>query len=209
MRTTTRHGTGGLATPVATLSLVAAGLFAPSTADAQEQYYYIVNNSTNMVAAVASSSLDEGAWVTLWPQEGSENQQFSKIDASGNWFLLRAKHSGKCLSRTRDNSSRAIIQTDCRPPTVPGGPRSDVRQLWRVREVRKTPAECPDRNQCFAAYRTVLDNWYNSDCLDAANAKAPIPPVQGTALQAWECINKFSDWNAVNQDWDVVKTQDW
>ncbi|MFF1497862.1 RICIN domain-containing protein [Streptomyces sp. NPDC058304] len=165
---------------MATISLVAAGIVAPTTATAQEQYYYVVNKRTNMVAEVFAHSLDEGAWVALWPNYGGDSEQFEKVDKGGDdWFWLVAKHSGKCLSRTRDKTSTAVVQSDCYVPSKPWF-GSDTRQLWRVRQVHKTAAECPNRNQCFAAFRTVLDNWYISNCLDAANAKAPTPPAQGT-----------------------------
>lgn len=200
-----RRRTRRLVTAMATISLVAAGVVAPTTATAEEQYYYVVNQRTNMVAEVFAHSLDEGAWVALWPNYGGDSEQFRKVDRHDGWFWLVAKHSGKCLSRTRDETSTAVVQSACYFPRRWEG--DDVRQLWRVRQVRKTDAECSNRNQCFAAFRTVLDNWYKSKCLDAANAKAPAPPAQGTALQTWPCISKFSDWNAVNQEWELVNTQ--
>ncbi|MGI5479033.1 RICIN domain-containing protein [Streptomyces lavendofoliae] len=189
--------------PIATIALAAGGVIAPpTTAAAEDQYFYIVNQSTDMAAEVFAHSQAENARVVLWPNYGGESQQFRQQFTTDGWFLLVAKHSGKCLSGSNaDSRSGPVVQRTC---------NGELSQQWRTRTVSKTPDECGDPNRCFGGSRTVLDNkHFRYRCLDAANAQAPTPPVQGAALQTWLCVHKFSAWNQVNQNWELVRTQDW
>ncbi|MFF1498244.1 hypothetical protein, partial [Streptomyces sp. NPDC058304] len=47
------------------------------------------------------------------------------------------------------------------------------------------------------------------DSILSWNRVSTEPGTVQTALQTWPCISKFSDWNAVNQEWELVKTQEW
>ncbi|MFD8141768.1 RICIN domain-containing protein [Streptomyces sp. NPDC059708] len=191
--------------PIATISLFTTGLIAPSTATAEDQYFYVVNQSTKMVAEVFAHNLDDEGRVVLWPNYGGDSEQFKKQFTYNSWFLLIAKHSGKCLSRTAAAGGIAVVQKPCDP--------GQNAQQWKPREVPRTSADCADPNHCFGGSRTVLDNLANRydgpKCLDADNGSAPTPPKQGVRLQIWPCIKKSSDWNVVNQDWQLVRTQDW
>ncbi|MET7608846.1 RICIN domain-containing protein [Streptomyces avermitilis] len=197
-----------LVIPIAASALFAGGVIVPTTATAEDQYFYIVNQSTDMVAEVFAHSQAEDAWVALWPNYGGESEQFKKQFTNNGWFLLIAKHSGKCLSGSSAESREGrVVQKTCDSED-----RSilNLSQQWNTRSISKTSDECSDPNQCFGGSRTILDNrWFRYRCLDAANAKAPTPPVQGTALQTWRCVNKLSAWNEVNQNWELVRTQDW
>jgi hypothetical protein len=185
--------------------------FAPVPAAADGPYFYIVNSSTHMVADVLAYRTDDHSPVVLWRHAGGPNQQFTVERPTGGifsapeeeqWFLLRARHSGKCLKTDGYQSGAAVVQAQC------GG---DASQLWRVRTVAKKPEECSDRNRCFGGQRHVLENYYDRGrrCLDAANGKFPAPPLQGTGLQALDCIPRFSAPNAVNQEWELVNINDW
>ncbi|MFD6888879.1 RICIN domain-containing protein [Streptomyces sp. NPDC059957] len=196
--------TSRLAISAAATSLLAAGIISPSTATAQEQYFYVVNQGTNMVAEVFAHNTADGAATVLWTNYGGESEQFRMDFHDDGWFTLTAKHSGKCLGRAYSSSSSSVIQKSC--PSL-----NEEKDLWRTQEIRKTASDCANVNQCFGGSRTVLQNKYGGGrfCLDAANATAPKPPGEGAGLQTWTCIKKFGDWNAVNQDWRLVKTQDW
>src|SRR5262249_23082954 len=171
---------------------------------------YIVNTSTHMMVEVFAHHTEDGARTVLWPHYGGESQQFTvERDATGpytpvggQWVLLRARHSGKCLKTAGYHSGAPVVQATC---------SGDASQLWRVREVTMRPEECGDRNPCFGGRRPVLENYYDRGkrCLDSANGRFPIPPPQGAGLQAWDCIPRFSAPNFVNQEWQLVRTQDW
>lgn len=178
---------------------------------ADDPYFYIVNKGSRMMVEVFAHSTRDGARVVLWPHYGGASQQFTiqRLQLGSpyqptqeRWFLLRARHSGKCLKTAGDRSGAAVVQATC------GG---DSSQMWRVRTVAMTAEECANPNQCFAGHRLVLENYYDRGrrCLDAANGKFPTPPAQGTGLQAWDCISKFSAPNAVNQEWELVNIKDW
>jgi hypothetical protein len=193
----------------AALTLLSAMTAAPAAAE--DEYFYVVNTSTKMMAEVMGHSKDLGAWVGLWPYYGGTSQQFSMVwtkspgafptSEKDPWFLLKARHSGLCLKTKGYQSGAPIVQADC---------DGDASQMLRVRTIAMTPAECPG-GRCFAAERHVLQNYYDSGkrCLDSANGKFPAPPLQGTGLQAWDCIGKFSATNAVNQEWELINTRDW
>jgi hypothetical protein len=193
----------------AALAFLMAMTAAPAAAD--DEYFYVVNSSTKMTAEVMGHSKDLGARVGLWPYYGGTSQQFATvwtkspgafpISEKEPWFLLKARHSGWCLRTNGYQSGAPIIQAEC------GG---ESGQMWRVRTIAMTPAECPG-GRCFASERHVLQNYYDSGerCLDAANGKFPAPPLQGTGLQAWDCIGKFSAANAVNQEWELININDW
>jgi len=189
---------------------VSAAITAIPQAAAADQDVYIVNSRTRMVADVYAFSTDNGSPVVLWTYGGTPNQQFTLQRLPPNfgyqpveeqWFLLRARHSGKCLKTAGYQSGAPVVQSEC---------IGEAAQMWRVRQVRMTTAECPS-GRCFAAYREVLENAYDRGrrCLDAANAKFPAPPAQRAPLQAWNCIPKFSAPNFVNQEFGLVNVQDW
>ncbi len=193
------------------LALSTAAGFASTAHSADPPYYYIVNTGTQMMAEVLGHALHEGAPVVLWPHYGGASQQFSierfakdyrYIPIEEEWFMLRVRHSGKCLRATGYHSGAPIQQSTC---------SGTAEKMWRVRKVAMTAAECANRTQCFGGTRLVLENYYDRGrrCLDAANGAFPAPPVIGTGLQAWDCIAKFSAPNAINQEWELVKVQDW
>ncbi|WP_315974780.1 RICIN domain-containing protein [Streptomyces sp. 3211.6] len=187
---------------------MAAGIIAPSTATAEDRYVYVVNQSTHMVAEVFAHNTDEGGAIVLWANYGGQSEQF-KVEPQGDgWFGLVAKHSGKCLGRTLDTTKNTVLQQEC--SGLSSNPIG-TRNLWRTQEIPKSASDCANPNQCFGGSRTVIQNQYGGGrfCLDADNGRAPNPPVQGARLQAWPCITKYSDWNAVNQDWQLVNVQDW
>jgi Ricin-type beta-trefoil lectin domain len=162
--------------------------------------YYVVNSATKMMAEVFARRTDNGAPVILWPNYGSPSQQFFPlVVAHTDVFRLQAVHSGKCLQAAGDQSGTAVVQAEC---------IGDKSQIWRVREVRITPAECPT-GMCFAVFRRVLENFRAHRCLDAANARFPAPPAQGAGLQVWDCIPRYTAPNAVNQDWELVNINNW
>ena len=190
------------------ISLTAA--LAPAyQAAAGDRYVYIVNTRTHMLAEVFAHHVEVGARVVLWPHYGGESQQFKveELPVSPNhpydrpWFLLRARHSNKCL-RAGEQSGAPVVQAVC---------TGEAKQMWRVRIVEMTPAECGTPNQCFGGRRSLLENAFDYErrCLDAANGGFPAPPEKGAGLQVFECIPKFSAPNAVNQEWELVNIQDW
>lgn len=194
-----------------TLWAMAALAALPQAASADVPYFYIVNSGTRMMADVLAHRTDDGAPVVLWPNDGGPSQQFSVqwLPRPGNpeplqeqWFLLRAKHSGKCLKTNGFRSGAAIVQDTC---------SGDASQMWRVRAVVMTAAECPTRIQCGVGRRMVLENYHDRGrrCLDAANGHLPGLPEQGASLQAWDCIARFSAPNAANQEWELVDVQVW
>ncbi|MFF3087586.1 RICIN domain-containing protein [Streptomyces nojiriensis] len=207
MKKKTKARTRSLGTLIAAVSLFAASIIAPSAAVAEDQYYYVANQGTNMVAEVFAHSQADSAPVVLWPNYGGESEQFKKVDLNGGAFALVARHSGKCLAHSWDTKNNAVLQTTC---GALGSQPYDFFQIWVTREVQKTASDCGG-GPCFGGSRTVLVNYWAGwrNCLDSANGNAPAPPKQGAGLQTWPCIKKFSDWNAVNQDWRLVKTQDW
>jgi hypothetical protein len=198
---------------VVTLILaVAAALVAfPRTAAADDvPYFYVLNTGTRMMAEVLARRTDDGAPVVLWPHYGDWSQQFSiqRLSRSGDpgplqdqWFLLRARHSGKCLKTNGFQSIATIVQETC---------SGDASQLWRLRTLVMTGVECPARSRCFMGRRTVLENFYGRGrCMDAANGLIPGLPEQGNTLLARQCIAGFSAPDAVNQEWELVDVQDW
>nr|WP_256735180.1 RICIN domain-containing protein [Variovorax sp. dw_954] len=121
----------------------------------------------------------------------------------GQWFLLQARHSGKCLKINGFRAGAAIVQETC---------SWDASQMWRLRTVVMTAAECSTRNQCFVGRRTVLENYYDNRgrrCLDAANGYFSGAPEQGAGLRASDCIARFSVPTAANQEWELVDVQEW
>jgi hypothetical protein len=191
-------------------SVTAALTPVPQAAAADGPYFYIVNSGTGMMAEVFAHRTGDGSPVVLWPHYGGTSQQFTVQrlprdrfqPQEEQWFLLRARHSDKCLKTAGDQSGAAVVQAVC------GG---DASQMWRVRTVVMTAADCANPNQCFGGQRHVLENYYDRGrrCLDAANSNFPAPPAQGTGLQAWDCISSFSAPNSVNQEWELVNIQDW
>jgi hypothetical protein len=191
----------------ATAALIAVSQ--PAFADVP--YFYVVNAGTRMVGTVLAHRNDDGSPVVLSPSHGDSSQQFSveRLPRPGNpepvheqWFLLRARHSGKCLKTNGFRSGAAIVQERC---------SGDASQMWRLRSVAMTAAECPTRNKCIVGRRTVVENYYDRGrrCLHAANGYLSGPPEQGAGLQAWDCIARFSAPNAVNQEWELVYAQEW
>ncbi len=197
----------GLAALIAALAMA---LSAVGSASARTEHYYIVNPRTGMMVEIQANSRAPGAQAILWPHYGGASQQFTveRImigtlpDPRPAWFLLRAVHSGLCLRTDGYRSGAAVRQAEC---------SADAGQMWRVRTIPKTPAECPNPSQCVPGSRTVMENYFDRGrrCLDAGNANFPAPPKQGTGLMAWDCITRFSAPNAVNQEWELVRTQDW
>jgi hypothetical protein len=177
----------------------------PNTED-----YYLVNKATRMLAEVFAHNTAEKAPVVLWRRYGSNNSERFRIAryplSYGNpceeqWFTIQAVHSGKYLATDGSKSGAKVVQSTH---------VSDWARQWRVKLVRLTAEECPS-GRCFAAFRHVLENYYDRGrrCLDAANGKFPRPPAEGSALQAFDCIPKFSSPNAVNQEWEVVRAVIW
>lgn len=197
----------------AALMLAATSALAapPDPAVAQVPYFYVVNAGTLMMAEVLAHRTDDGAPVVLWPNYGSPSQQFSiqRLPRSGDteplqeqWFLLRARHSAKCLGTTGFQAGAPVVQETC---------SGDASQLWRLRAVAMTAAECAPRSRCVMGRRTVLENYHDRGrrCLDAANGHITGLPEQGSGLQARECVARFSAPNAANQEWELVDVQDW
>lgn len=184
---------------------VAAGPVGTASADPDDsyRYWYIVNSSTGMMVEILGNSADVGAPAILWPHYGGWSQQFEAkgIEKAGAWFNLRAHHSDLCLETEGFAEGVAVRQAEC-------GGKAD--QLWRVRAISKSSAECANPNQCFPATRTVLENYYDRGkrCLDAANGAFPSPPRQGTPIHAWNCIGRYSAPNFVNQEWQLVRVHD-
>lgn len=194
-----------------TLILFATSVLAamPRAAADEVPYFYLVNSGTLMMAEVVARRTDDGAPVVLWPHYGGPSQQFSvqRLTRPGDseplqeqWFMLRARHSGKCLKTNGFQSGAAIVQETC------GG---DASQLWRLRPVVMTAAECPIRSLCLMERRTVLENYHDRGrrCLDAANVQLSALPEQGAGLHARDCVTRSSAPNAVNQEWALVDVQ--
>src|SRR4030095_139957 len=99
-------------------------------------------------------------------------------------------------------SGAAVVQETC---------SGDSSQMWRLRTVVMTAAECPVRSQCLIGRHLVLENYYDRGrrCLDAANGYLRGLPAQGAGLRAWDCIATFSAPHAVNQEWELVGIQEW
>ncbi|MDM0109424.1 RICIN domain-containing protein [Variovorax sp. J22R24] len=206
-----RHGSR--ARLVATLALVASAAFAvvPQTALADVPYFYIVNASTRMMAEVLGRRVDDGAPVVLWPNYGGPSQQFSlhRLPRPGNpeplqdqWFMLSARHSGKCLKTHGFQSGAVIVQETC---------SGDASQLWRLRTLATTAADCPARGWCLMQRRMVLENFYEGGrrCLDAAHGLLPSGPEQGAGLHARDCVVRFSATTPAHQEWELVDVQEW
>jgi Ricin-type beta-trefoil lectin domain len=199
-----------LAASLALWAAAALGVL-PQSAFADVPYFYVVNSGTRMMAEVLAHRTEDGAPVVLWPHHGGPSEQFSveRLARPGSpeplqeqWFLLRARHSGKCLKTNGFRTGAAIVQETC---------SGDASQLWRLRAVVTTAADCPARQQCAFGRRTVLENYFDRGrrCLDAANGQLAGPPEQGANLQAWDCVGRFSAANAANQDWDLVDVREW
>jgi hypothetical protein len=174
----------------------------PQTAAPEEiPYFYLLNTSTRMMAEVIAHRTDDGAPVILRPHFGGPSQQFSiqRLARAGDtepvqdqWFLLRARHSGKCLKTNGFGPGVTVVQETC---------SGDASQLWRLRTLASGG---------FMARRTVLQNFFGRGrCMDAANGLTPGLPEQGNTLVVRECIAGFSAPNAVNQEWELVDVQDW
>jgi hypothetical protein len=207
MRTVRAVRRASLVGLVAALAMVLSPV---ASASAAQEAYYIVNTRTGMMVEILAHDPNPGGPAILWPHYGGTSQQFTKdfdesdpfLDPERAWFLLHASHSGLCLRTVGYGTGAVVEQAVC---------SGDAQQLWRVRTITMTPAECANPNQCFGGTRTVLENYYDRGkrCLDAANAFFPAPPAQGTRLLAWDCIPRFSAPNAINQEWELVRTQDW
>jgi hypothetical protein len=168
------------------------------------------------MAEVFAHDLSDGARVVLWPAYGGSSQQFTVEDQhmdtkfgylteEAGWSFLRARHSGKCLVRSSEQTGKPVVQASCFESP-------DWQRLWRVRHVVMTSADCANPNQCFGGERLVLENYYDEhhrSCLDAANGNYPAPPAKGAALIAFDCIPKYSASNYVNQEWELVNIRDW
>src|SRR5262245_56956523 len=124
-------------------SVMAAVISVPQVA-AAEPFFYIVNTATGMLVDVLAHGTDAGAPVVLWPHYGGTSQQFevqrltSYWDPDRNvddlWFLLRARHSGKCLRTAGYQSGAPVVQArDC---------GAEAAMMWRVRAVHMTAAVC-------------------------------------------------------------------
>jgi len=58
----------------------------------------VVNrNTTNQVWDVNGPSTADGAKVTLWVSEGSNNQQWLPVSEGGGYYHFVSRYSGKCL----------------------------------------------------------------------------------------------------------------
>ena len=144
------------------MSVAAAFTLASRSTAADGSYFYIVNSSTRMIAEVFAHRTDDGSPVVLGPHYGGTSQQFTVQRLPLNhlqpkeeqWFLLRARHSDKCLKTAGYQSGAPGVQAGC------GG---DASQMSRVRTVAKSPAECANPNQCFGGQRHVLGNYYDRD----------------------------------------------
>lgn len=191
------------------LSLAAMLVSPPAVADGP--YYYVVNPGTQMAAEVFAHHTEDGSAVVLWSVYGGTSQQFTVQRLEGNgpyqpeeerWFLLRVRHADKCLKTDGFQSGAPVVLAPC------GG---DASQMWRERMVSMTAAGCGSPGGCFAGFRRVIENYYDRGrrCLDAANAAFPNPPPEGAGLQAFDCIDRYSAPNAINQEWELVRIEDW
>lgn len=158
----------------------------------------ITNTFSRLKVDVMWASTDLLAGVFLWPNNTSRSQEFDALRAGGDYFRLRARHSGQCLAldprRPDYRNGTPVIQRPC--------DASVKSSYWRVRNVGDG-ASC-DGDVCSTntlVYPT-LQNRYTGRCLDAGNSRGGRPP-QRAVLQQWSCIGSADAWNTGNQLFSV------
>src|SRR5215218_10499839 len=154
----------------------------------------ITNSFSGLRADVMWASTASYAGVFLWPNNASRSQEFDALATrGGQYFRLRARHSGLCLALdAREASYRigtAVIQRRCNPEL-----RSSY---WRVRVVGDRVRCDGDTCSTTSGVYPTLENLYTHKCLDVRNPRGGRPPAQAV-LQQWTCIGYGDDWNAGN-----------
>lgn len=61
------------------------------------KYYILRNKQTRLVLDVITGNKENGANVSQWPANGSDNQSWLLSDAGNDYYMLIAKYSGKAL----------------------------------------------------------------------------------------------------------------
>src|SRR5690606_23382487 len=69
-----------------------------------ENWYKIKGLDTTQIWDTHLSKADDGMFILLWDWNGGDNQKWYIDYINESQFLIRAKHSNKCLSQTSDNS---------------------------------------------------------------------------------------------------------
>jgi hypothetical protein len=156
----------------------------------------LINVATRLRADVMWASRADGQNVFLWVNNTSASQLFDLINMGGEYFQIRARHSGKCLmlektGGTVGNGTR-IAQYPCTSATYRSA-------QWRF--IDRNPP-CADNALCADLGWRVIRNRYVPKCIDAANPTGKKPPQQAV-LQLWTCISRTSAWNADNQIWKI------
>ncbi len=172
-----------------------AGPLTASPAFARTPRVELVNYSTKLRADVMWGSEEDGTELFLWPNNRSLSQEFSLEPKGGDWFQIRALHTGSCLTIQRGaplgNGTR-LAQYPC----VGNGYKSEQ---WKFKDMN---GNCEDNALCVDAGRRVIVNRYTGRCIDTGNPSGRKPPRQ-SVLQQWDCIRTPKAWNADNQIWII------
>lgn len=158
----------------------------------------ITNSFSGLKADVMWASTDAYAGVFLWPNNTSRSQEFDALGTGGEYFRLRARHSGLCLAldarQTTYRNGTPVIQRGCNTTLQSS--------YWRVRTVGDRVRCDGDTCTTTSAVYPTLQNRYTGRCLDAGNPRGGRPPARAV-LQQWSCIGTADDWNAGNQLFSV------
>ncbi len=156
----------------------------------------IRNSFSGLRADVMWASTASNAGVFLWPNNASRSQEFDALGTGGEYFRLRARHSGLCLAldargTTTYRNGTPVVQRGC-----------DLRSsYWRVRTVGDS-VRCDGDCETTSGVYPTLQNRYTNKCLDARNPAGGRPPERAV-LQQWSCIGTGDVWNAGNQRFSV------
>jgi hypothetical protein len=158
----------------------------------------ITNSSSGLRADVMWASTAAYTGVFLWPNNASRSQEFDALGTGGEYFRLRARHSGLCLALNAHEqpyrNGTPVIQRGCNP---------DLRSsYWRVRTVGDRVSCDGDTCTTTSAVYPTLQNLKTGRCLDARNSRGGRPPARAV-LQQWSCIATADDWNSGNQRFSV------
>jgi hypothetical protein len=157
----------------------------------------IVNAHTKLRADVMWASTEDNQGAFLWPNNKSTSQEFDLTSAGGGWYVVKARHSGKCLSlqvgaKKWGNGTPVVQQSNC---------SSDKKSnQWRLRAVADAVSCNGSTCSTSSAVGNTLVNRYTGRCLDshAPNGR----PGEQAVLQQWDCISNLGAWNVANQRFD-------
>jgi hypothetical protein len=157
--------------------------------------YYIRNSaSTNQVFDIYGGWGHDGAHLINWDLHGGNNQRWS-LEPVGDKFLIRAKHSGKCLQHTGD----ALRQYSCNT--------GDANQLFFIKP-EFTSSNPPQNGKFYAVI-----NKESGYCarLSRYNEVYDHKPCDNDAVNYWRFDQNGAWWAIrtiiIDQIWDLYGGQ--